>query len=52
MSVDVSTTLGDLVTADASLWEEMELDLHEHLHEENNSLFPRVIALEQRLAGR
>lgn len=32
--------------------QEMELDLHEHIHKENNILFPRVIALEQRLAGR
>ncbi|WP_193315313.1 iron-sulfur cluster repair di-iron protein [Nostocoides sp. F2B08] len=32
--------------------EEMELDLHEHIHKENNILFPRVIELEQRLAGR
>ena len=29
--------------------EDMELDLHEHIHKENNILFPRVIELEQRL---
>lgn len=29
--------------------EDMELDLHEHVHKENNILFPRVIELEQRL---
>lgn len=27
--------------------EEMELDLHEHIHKENNILFPRVLAFEQ-----
>lgn len=27
--------------------EEMELDLHEHIHKENNILFPRVLELEQ-----
>lgn len=32
--------------------QEMELDLHEHIHKENSILFPQVIALEQRLAGR
>jgi len=31
--------------------EEMELDLHEHIHKENNVLFPRVLKLEQELAG-
>lgn len=31
--------------------EEMELDLHEHIHKENNVLFPRVLELEQQLAG-
>lgn len=30
--------------------ETMELDLHEHVHKENNVLFPRVIELEQRLS--
>ena len=30
----------------------IEGDLHIHVHLENNILFPRVIALEQRLAGR
>src|SRR5699024_8259943 len=29
--------------------EDMELDLHEHIHKENNILFPRIIELEQRL---
>lgn len=31
--------------------EEMELDLHEHIHKENNVLFPRLLELEQRLTG-
>lgn len=31
--------------------EEMELDLHEHIHKENNVLFPRVLKLEQELAN-
>ena len=31
--------------------EEMELDLHEHIHKENNILFPRVLTLEQQVAG-
>ena len=31
--------------------EEMELDLHEHIHKENNVLFPRVLELEERLAA-
>ena len=30
--------------------EEMELDLHEHIHKENNVLFPRVLELEAELA--
>ncbi len=30
--------------------EEMELDLHEHIHKENNVLFPRVLQLEAELA--
>lgn len=30
--------------------EEMELDLHEHIHKENNILFPRVLALEEQAA--
>ncbi len=29
--------------------EEMELDLHEHIHKENNILFPRVLALEEQV---
>ncbi|MEO7588238.1 MAG: iron-sulfur cluster repair di-iron protein [Arachnia sp.] len=29
--------------------EEMELDLHEHIHKENNVLFPRVLQLEAEL---
>lgn len=29
--------------------EEMELDLHEHIHKENNVLFPRVLALEEQV---
>ncbi|MGV8846422.1 iron-sulfur cluster repair di-iron protein [Tessaracoccus sp.] len=29
--------------------EEMELDLHEHIHKENNVLFPRVLTLEAEL---
>ncbi|WP_347350545.1 iron-sulfur cluster repair di-iron protein [Intrasporangium sp.] len=31
--------------------EEMELDLHEHIHKENNILFPRVLELEGRLTS-
>src|SRR5690606_28583648 len=31
--------------------QEMELDLHEHIHKENNILFPRVIELEQHLTS-
>lgn len=31
--------------------EEMELDLHEHIHLENNVLFPRAVALEERLTA-
>lgn len=31
--------------------EEMELDLHEHIHKENNVLFPRVLELEKTLAS-
>lgn len=31
--------------------EEMELDLHEHIHKENNILFPRVLELEAQLAS-
>lgn len=31
--------------------EEMELDLHEHIHQENNILFPRVEELERSLAA-
>ena len=31
--------------------EAMELDLHEHIHKENNVLFPRVLELEERLAA-
>ena len=30
--------------------EEMELDLHEHIHKENNVLFPRVMELEAELS--
>lgn len=30
--------------------EEMELDLHEHIHKENNVLFPRVLELEAELS--
>ncbi len=30
--------------------QEMELDLHEHIHKENNVLFPRVLELEAELA--
>ena len=30
--------------------EEMELDLHEHIHKENNVLFPRVLQLEAELS--
>ncbi len=32
--------------------EEMERDLHEHIHKENNVLFPRVLELEAQLDGR
>ncbi|MEI2776123.1 MAG: iron-sulfur cluster repair di-iron protein [Tetrasphaera sp.] len=31
--------------------EEMELDLHEHIHKENNVLFPRVLEMERRIVG-
>ena len=31
--------------------EEMERDLHEHIHKENNVLFPQVLELEARVAG-
>lgn len=31
--------------------EEMERDLHEHIHKENNILFPRVLELEERLGS-
>lgn len=31
--------------------EEMELDLHEHIHKENNVLFPRVLELEAELSS-
>ncbi len=31
--------------------EEMELDLHEHIHKENNVLFPRLLELERQLSG-
>lgn len=31
--------------------QEMELDLHEHIHKENNVLFPRVLEMEQRITG-
>lgn len=31
--------------------EEMELDLHVHIHKENNILFPRTLELEQRLSA-
>ncbi len=31
--------------------EEMELDLHEHIHKENNVLFPRVLELQAQLGG-
>jgi regulator of cell morphogenesis and NO signaling len=30
---------------------EMEGDLHQHIHKENNILFPRAVAMEQRLAA-
>jgi regulator of cell morphogenesis and NO signaling len=32
--------------------EEMELDLHEHIHKENNILFPRTVELERLVAAR
>ena len=31
--------------------EEMELDLHEHIHKENNILFPRAVEMERQLAA-
>lgn len=31
--------------------EEMELDLHEHIHKENNILFPRTLELERSVTG-
>ena len=31
--------------------EEMELDLHEHVHKENNILFPRAVEMERQLAA-
>ena len=30
---------------------EMELDLHEHIHKENNVLFPRAVEMERQLAA-
>lgn len=32
--------------------QKLEADLHEHIHKENNILFPRALEMEQRLAGR
>ena len=32
--------------------EHLERDLHEHVHKENNILFPKAIRLERLLAGR
>lgn len=32
--------------------EEMELDIHEHVHKENNILFPRVLEMERRINKR
>jgi regulator of cell morphogenesis and NO signaling len=29
---------------------ELEVDLHEHVHEENNILFPKALELSRRLA--
>jgi regulator of cell morphogenesis and NO signaling len=31
--------------------QEMEFDLHEHIHKENNVLFPRAVAMEQQLTA-
>ncbi|MFV0426188.1 MAG: iron-sulfur cluster repair di-iron protein [Beutenbergiaceae bacterium] len=31
--------------------EQMELDLHEHIHKENNILFPRVLTLEEQVTA-
>lgn len=31
--------------------QKMELDLHEHIHKENNILFPRVLEMEKRITG-
>ena len=31
--------------------EEMELDLHEHIHKENNILFPQVLKLGEQVAA-
>lgn len=31
--------------------QEMELDLHEHVHKENNVLFPAVLEMERRIVG-
>src|SRR5262249_40012702 len=30
----------------------LEADMHQHLHKENNMLFPRAIALEEQLSAR
>ena len=30
---------------------DLELDMHKHVHEENNILFPRVIAMEDAFAA-
>jgi regulator of cell morphogenesis and NO signaling len=32
--------------------QEMELDLHEHIHKENNILFPRTVELERLVTSR
>ena len=32
--------------------EEVESDMHQHVHKENNILFPRAIMLESELRGR
>ncbi|HNT89616.1 MAG TPA: hemerythrin domain-containing protein, partial [Candidatus Hydrogenedentes bacterium] len=29
----------------------LERDLHQHIHKENNILFPRAVAMEQQVAG-
>ena len=45
---------GDACPTFAALYEglqDMERDLHEHIHLENNILFPAAVELERKMAG-